>query len=200
MPVDLLVSMVFSLHCISNRTFASCSCIGNLLLLGTCGWKLELSRNTGSRGFASNGGWDLSCALSLLDCGEPMFCTTYSALSTLVMEPKTVFFQSLTTELIVFSRGTNISWGCLCWILCKTSKGISPLGSCLSKVIPNKLFTCIFLGVFTKIQVIDLPCNVHWPFVITNCFDACGVILKARNFFLIVRKCLPSLFYVQLIL
>ena len=36
MPVNLLVSIVFSLHCISNRTLASCSCIGDLLLLCAC--------------------------------------------------------------------------------------------------------------------------------------------------------------------
>ena len=191
--------MVFGLHCISNGTFSSCICICDLLLLCACVWKLELSRNTGSRGFASDGDWDLSCALLLWDCGEHMFCTYY-ALSTLVMKPKTVIFGSLTTEFIVFSSGTNISWVCLCWILCKTFKGISPLGSCQSKVISNKLFTCIFLGVFTEIQVKDLPCNVHWPFVITNCFDICGVVLKARNLFLIVRKCLPSLFHVYPIL
>ena len=117
-----------------------------------------------------------------------MFCTS-SALFTLVMEPKIVFFRSLTREFIIFSSGISISWGCLCWILCKTSKGINPLGNRLSKVILSKLFTSIFLGIFTSIQVIDLPCNVHWPFVITNCFDDCGVILKARNLFLMVRKC-----------
>ena len=55
MPVNLLVSVVFSLHCISNRTFASCSCIGDLLLSCACVWKLELSGSTGSKGFASNG-------------------------------------------------------------------------------------------------------------------------------------------------
>ena len=64
-------------------------------------------------------------------------------------------------------------------------------------MISNKLFTCIFHGVFTEIQVMDLPCNVHWPFVITYCFDVFGVILIARNFFLLVRKCLSSLFHVQ---
>ena len=36
MPVNLLVSMVFSLHCISNGKFASCICIGDLLLLFAC--------------------------------------------------------------------------------------------------------------------------------------------------------------------
>ena len=46
MPVNLLVSMVLSL---------CCSCIGDLLLSCACIQKLELSRNTGSRGFASNG-------------------------------------------------------------------------------------------------------------------------------------------------
>ena len=87
MPVNLLVSMVFSLHCISNVTFASCTCIGDLLLSCACVWKLELSGNTGSRGFE---GWDLSCALSLWCCSEHMFWT-YSALSTLVMEPNLNF-------------------------------------------------------------------------------------------------------------
>ena len=51
MPVNLLVSMVFSLHCISNGMFAPCCCIGDLLLSCACVWKLELSGNTGSRGF-----------------------------------------------------------------------------------------------------------------------------------------------------
>ena len=195
-PVNLLVSMVCSLHCISNGTFASCSCIGDLLMSCACVVKLEWLGNTGHRGLE---GWVLSCTLTLWCCSEYIFYT-FSALSTLAMEPKIVFFRSLTAEFIIFSSGISISLGCLCWVFCKTSKGISPLCNCLSKVISSKLFTCLFFGVFTEIKVIDLPCNVHWPFVITNCFDDCGVILKARNLFLMVRKCLPSLFHVQPIL
>ena len=147
----------------------------------------------------SSEGWSLTLALTLWCISEYMFCT-FSTLSTLVMEPKIVFLGSLTAEFITFSNSISISLGFLCSILCKTSTGIKPLGNCLSKLILSKLFTCIFLGVFTGIQVIDLPCNVHWPFAFTNCFGDCGVILKARNLVLMVRKCLPSLFHVQPIL
>ena len=41
MPVNLLVSIVSSLHCMSNGTSESCICIGTLLLLCACVVKLE---------------------------------------------------------------------------------------------------------------------------------------------------------------
>ena len=193
---NLLVSILLSFCCMSNGTFASCSWIGDLLLSCACIVKLEWLGKAGSRG---SKGWVLTLALTCGHSGEYM-CCTFSTLFTSVVEPKIVFLGSLTTEIIMFSNGISISWGCLCSILCKTSKGIKPLGNCLSKLISNTLFTCIFLGVLMEIQVIDLPCNVHWPFDFTNCFGNCVVILKARNLFLMVRKCLPYLFHGQPIL
>ena len=40
MPVNLLFNMVLSLCCISSRTLASCSCIGDMLL--SCAYVLEV--------------------------------------------------------------------------------------------------------------------------------------------------------------
>ena len=50
------------------------------------------------------------CALSLMHCivVEDIF-STHSTFSTLVMDPKTVFFGSLTSELTVFNNGIIIS-------------------------------------------------------------------------------------------
>ena len=78
---------------------------------------------------------------------EEMF-SMHSALSTLVMEPKTVI-------IIIIN-----SCGCLFLMLCNMSKGMRPLGSCLSRLILNKLFIFRFHGVFTEIHVIDLLCIV----------------------------------------
>ena len=50
MHVNSLLNIVLSLCGISGGTFASCSCIGDLLLSCACVWKLEWSGNTGSRG------------------------------------------------------------------------------------------------------------------------------------------------------
>ena len=72
MPENLLVSIVCSLCCISNGTLASCSCIGDLLMLCACVVKLEQLGNTRSRGFA---GWALMWASTLLCFTEYMFCT-----------------------------------------------------------------------------------------------------------------------------
>ena len=161
---NLLVSIVLSLCWISNGTFASCSWFCDLLLLCAFVVKLEWSGNAGGRDFE---GWASVSALTLWCFREYVLCT-FSTLSTLVMKPKLVFLGSLSTEFITFSNGISISWGCLCSILCRTSKGIKPLGNCLSRLISSKLLAWIYLGVVTEIQVIDLLCNAHWPFSFTN--------------------------------
>ena len=51
MHVNLLFNIVLSLCCITGGTFASCSCIADLLISCGCVWKREWSGNTGSRGF-----------------------------------------------------------------------------------------------------------------------------------------------------
>ena len=91
MHVNLLINIVLSLCCISGGTFASHSCISELLLSCACVWKLEWSGNTGSRGFTCCCGCGLSSVLSLMDCivVEDIF-STHSTFSTLVMDPKTV--------------------------------------------------------------------------------------------------------------
>ena len=62
------------------------------------------------------------------------------------------------------------------------------------------MFALVLLSVFIDIQVIDLPGIVHWPLVIAICFCNCELMLSAKNLFLIVIKCLPSLFHEQPIL
>ena len=96
MHVNSLFNIVLSLCCITGRTFVSCSCIGDLLLSCACVWKLGWSENTGSRGFTCCSSWVSPCALSLMDCvvSEETF-STHSTLSTLVMDPKMVFFRCL---------------------------------------------------------------------------------------------------------
>ena len=87
--------------------------------------------------------------------------STHSTLSTQVMDPKMVFLKSLRSVLAVFNNGIINSCGCLLFMLCKTFKGMRPLGSCISKLISNKLLIAKFLGAFMEIQVIDLLCNVY---------------------------------------
>ena len=160
--VDSLFNIVLSLCCITGGTFASCSCIGDLLLSCACVWKLDWSGNTGSRGFTCCFSSVSSCALSLMDCVvlEETF-STYSTLFTLVMDPKMVFLNNLISVLAVFNNDIISSCGCLFLMLCKTSKGMRPLGGCLSMQISNKLLVSKFLAVFTEIQVMDLFCNVY---------------------------------------
>ena len=116
----------------------------------------------------------------------------HSTLSTLVMDPKTVFLNNLISVSAVFNIGTISSCGCLFLMLCSTSKGMRLLDSCLSKLILNKLLISKFCGVFMEIYLIDLLCNVHWPLDVANCLDIGGTILRAGNWFLMVIKCLAS--------
>ena len=147
MHVNSLFNTVLSLCCITGRTFASCSCIHDLLLSCACIWKLDWSRNTGSRGFTCYSSCVSSCALPLMDSIvlEETF-SMHSTLSTLAMEPKMVFWRSLMSVLAVFNNGIISSCGCLFLMLCNTSKGMRPLGSCVSKLISNKLLIAKFLG------------------------------------------------------
>ena len=110
MHVCSLFNIVLSLCCITGRTFASCSCIGSLLLSCACVWKLEWSGNTRSRGFTYCCSCVLPCALLLMDCivSKDIFCT-HSMLSTLVMDPKMLFFKSLISVLAVLNSGIIIS-------------------------------------------------------------------------------------------
>ena len=75
---------------------------------------------------------------------------------------------------VIFNIGIISSCGCLFLMLCNTSKEMRPLGSCLSKLISNRLLISKFHGVFTEIHVIDLLCNVYWPLVVANCLDIVG--------------------------
>ena len=84
------------------------------------------------------------------------------------------------------------SCGCLLLMLCNTSKGMTPVGNCLSMLISNMLLVFKFHGVCIEIHVIDLFCNVHCPLVFTNCPGTGGAILSARNWLFVVIKCLPS--------
>ena len=72
----------------------------------------------------------------------------HSVSSTLVMEPKTVYLSNLITLTAVFNIVIINSCGCLFSILCNMSKGMRPLGSCLSRLISNKLLIFRFHGVF----------------------------------------------------
>ena len=104
--VNSLFNIVLSLCCITGRAFAFCSCISDLLLSCSFVWKLDWSGNTGSRGFTCCSSCVSSCALSLMNCIvlEETF-STHSTLSTLAMDPKTVFFRSLISVLAVFDNG-----------------------------------------------------------------------------------------------
>ena len=121
-------------------------------------------------------------------------------LLTLVSEPKMVFLSSLISMLATFNNGMINSCGCLLLMLCNTSKGMIPVGNCLSKLILNMLLVFKFCGVSIEIHVIGLLCNVHCPLVFANCLGTGGAILRARNWFLMVIECLPSQFQVQPIL
>ena len=91
-----------------------------------------------------------------------------SILLTLVSEPKIVFLGSLISVLAIFDNGMINSCGCLLLMLCNTSKGMTPVGYCLSKLISNMLLVFRFHGVCTEIHMIDLLCNVHCPLVFAN--------------------------------
>ena len=123
-----------------------------------------------------------------------------SKLLTLVNEPKTVFLGSLISVLARFNNGMINSCGCLLLMLYNISKGMIPVGNCLSKLILHMLLVFKFCGACIEIHVIDLLCNVHCPLVFAHCPGTGGAILSARNWFVMVIKCLPSLFQVQLIL
>ena len=99
--------------------------------------------------------------------------------------------------LAIFNIGIINSCGCLLLILCSTSNGMIPLGNCLSKLISNMLLGSKLCGVCMEIHVIDLLCKVHCPLVCAICLRICGVILSARNWFLMVIKYLPSQFQVH---
>ena len=157
--VNSLFNIVLSLFCINGGTFAFCSYISDLLLSCACVWKLDWSGNTGSRGCTCFCGVSL-CALSMMNCialGE-MFLM-HSTLFTLVMNPKMVFLNNFISMSAVFNIGTISSCGCLFLMLCSTSKGMRPLGSCLSKLISNKLLISKFCGVLMENHMIDLLCN-----------------------------------------
>ena len=141
------------------------------------------------------------CALPMMNCValEEMF-SMHSTLFTLVMDPKMVFLNNLISVSAVFNIGIISSFGCLFLMLSSTSKGMRPLGSCLSKLISKKLLISKFCGILMEIHVIDLLCNVYWPLVVANCLDIDGAIPRPRTWFLMVIKCLPSQFQVQLIL
>ena len=100
------------------------------------------------------------CALSVMYyiTLEDMF-SMHSTLSTLVMDPKTVFLSNLISLTAGFNIGIINSCGCLFLMLCNTSKGMRHLGSCLSRLISDKLLIFRFHGVFMEIHVIDLLCK-----------------------------------------
>ena len=102
--------------------------------------------------------------------------------------------------LATFINNMINSCGCLLLMLCNTSKGMIPLVNCLSKLILNMLLVFKFHCACIEIHVIDLLCNVHCPLVFANCLGTGGAILRTRNWFLMVIKCLPSQFQVQPIL
>ena len=62
-----------------------------------------------------------------------------SILLTLVSEPKIVFLGSLISVLATFKNGMTNSCGCLLLMSCNTSKGMTPVGNSLSKLISNML-------------------------------------------------------------
>ena len=101
--------------------------------------------------------------------------------------------------LATFNNGIINSCGCLLLILCNTSKGIIPVGNCLSKLILNMLLVFKFHGVCIEIHMINLLCNVHCLLVFANCPGTGGAKLSARNW-CFGKKCLPSQFQVQPIL
>ena len=86
-----------------------------------------------------------------------------SILLTLVSEPKIVFLGSLISMLATFNNGMTNSCGSLLLMLCNTSKGMIPVGNCLSKLILNMLLVFKFHCVCIEIHMIDLLCNVHYP-------------------------------------
>ena len=77
--------------------------------------------------------------------------------------------------LTTFNNGMTNSCGCLLLMLCNTSKGMIPVGNCLSKLISNMLLVFKFCGVCIEIHVIDLLCNVYCPLVFANCLVQVGL-------------------------
>ena len=99
----------------------------------------------------------------------------YLTLLTLAIEPKMVLLYNLMYVLAVFNIGIISSCGCLFLMLCSTSKGMRPLGNCLSKLILNKLLIFKFYGVCMEIYMIDLLFNVHCPSVVASCLGTGGL-------------------------
>ena len=93
----------------------------------------------------------------------------------LVSEPKLIFLGSLISVLATFNNGMTNSCGCLLLMLCNTSKGMIPVGNCLSKLILNMLLVFKFRDVCIEIHMIDLLCNVHCPLVLLTALVQLGL-------------------------
>ena len=111
--------ILLSLLCINGSMFAFCSYIGDLSLLCACVWKLDWSGNTESRVFTCSLCCISSHALSVMDGAalEETF-SMHSALSTLVMDPKTVFLSNLMFLAAVFHIGiiNSCVWLFYCYV------------------------------------------------------------------------------------
>ena len=199
--VNLVLSMWSSWFLTSCGISVSCSVIAGLLLALAHIWKLECSGKAGSS-FWFWGSWVVVLVSSFL-----VFCIFFqdtswmeSTLSIQLSDPKTMFLSNLTSVWAMFSSGIINLLGCLWLRLFITSSGIAPVGNCLSTLTSYKLLLSRFCGVCTVIQVTDLHCMVHWPLVLASCQITHGTMLRAKNQFLMVMKCLSSQFQLHHIL